>query len=107
MIFKDGIQADLSKVEVVKMWPRPSSVTEIQSFQGLAGYYIRFFQEFSRLAAPLTRLPRKGVKYQWEDKCEERFRQLEERLVFAPFLILLSGPKGFTVYCDASRVGLG
>ena len=61
VVSKDGIQVDPSKVEAVKNWPRPATVTEIRSFLGLAGYYRRFVKEFSRIAAPLTRLTQKNV----------------------------------------------
>ena len=52
---------------------RPRSVFEIRSFLGLAGYYRRFIEDFSRLAAPMTRLTWKEVKFDWDDRCEEAF----------------------------------
>ena len=107
VVSKDGIQVDPSKVETVQKWPRPTSVTEVRSFLGLAGYYRRFVKDFSRIAVPLTRLTRKNVKYVWTDSCEESFQRLKNCLTSAPVLALPSGSGGFTVYCDASRVGLG
>ncbi|WP_227642596.1 hypothetical protein, partial [Klebsiella pneumoniae] len=56
-----GISVDPSKVEAVSNWERPRTVFEIRSFLGLAGYYRRFIQNFSRIAVPLTRLTRKGI----------------------------------------------
>ena len=60
VIFSSGISVDSSKVESVMDWQRPKSIFEIRSFLGLAGYYRRFVPDFSRLAAPMTRLTRKG-----------------------------------------------
>ena len=52
----EGVSVDPNKVQAVKGWPTPKSVTEIRSFLGLAGYYRRFVQDFSRIAGPLTKL---------------------------------------------------
>lgn len=73
---------------------------------GLEGYYRRFVRDFSKIAAPLTRLTRKNVKYLWTDECEESFNKLKECLTNAPVLVLPSGSDGYTVYCDVSRMGL-
>ncbi|KAJ6859428.1 hypothetical protein NC652_041650 [Populus alba x Populus x berolinensis] len=70
-------------------------------------YYKRFVENFSRIAAPLTKLTQKNVKFQWSEECEKSFLELKERLITAPILTVPSGSGGFTVYCDASRIGLG
>ena len=67
------VSVDPEKVEVVMSWERPKSVFKIHSFLGLARYYRRFIEDFSRLAAPMTRLTRKGVKFEWDDLCEKEF----------------------------------
>ena len=54
-------------------WERPKSDFEIRSFLGLTGYYRRFIEDFSQLAAPMTRLTRKWVKFEWDDLCEKAF----------------------------------
>ena len=102
-----GISVDSRKVEAVLNWPRPSSITKIRSFLGLAGYYHRFIEDFSMIAAPMTRLTQKNVKFEWSDSCEEAFLELKRRLTSAPILALPSGVGGFSVYYDASRIGLG
>ena len=86
---------------------RPKSVFEICSFLRLAGYYRRFIEDFSRIAAPMTRLTRKEVKFDWDDRCEEAFQELKRRLTSAPVLIVPDRGQWYTVYCDASRAGLG
>ena len=63
-----GVSVDPEKVEAVMSWERPKSVFEICSFLGLAGYYMRFIEDFSRLATPMTRLTQKEVKFDWDDR---------------------------------------
>ena len=70
-----GISVDPEKVEAVISWERPKSVFEIRSFLGLAGYYRRFIEDFSRLGAPMMRLTRKEVKFEWNDLCEKAFQE--------------------------------
>ena len=79
---------------------------EIRSFLGLAGYYRGFVKGFSKIAAPLTNLTQKQVKFQWTDACEQSSPQLKSCLTSAPVLALPSFGSGYVVYCDASRVGL-
>ena len=79
---------DPEKVEAVMSWERPKSIFEIRSFLGLAGYYRKFIEDFSRLAAPMTRLTRKEVKFDWDDQCEEAFQELKRILTAAPILIV-------------------
>ncbi|KAH9722972.1 Endonuclease [Citrus sinensis] len=107
IVTNDGISADPAKVEVIVNWERPSSVTEVRSFLGLAGYYRRFVKEFSSIAAPLTNLTKKNVKFNWDEACEQSFQELKSHLVTAPILTLPSEGGGFVIYSDASRKGLG
>src|ERR1051325_7148683 len=107
VISGDGIAVDPSKVDAVLRWETPKSVTEIRSFLGLAGYYRRFIEGFSKLALPLTKLTCKGAAFVWDVKCEESFVELKKRLTTAPILILPNPEELFVVYCDASKMGLG
>ncbi|GJR73257.1 putative reverse transcriptase domain-containing protein [Tanacetum coccineum] len=99
----DGIHVDPSKVESVKNWKTPESSTEIRSFLGLAGYYRRFIENFSKIAKPLTLLTQKNKTYVWGDEQDEAFRILKEKLCNAPVLALPDGPDDFVVYYDASK----
>ncbi|GKC79481.1 putative reverse transcriptase domain-containing protein, partial [Tanacetum coccineum] len=101
----DGIHMDPSKVESVKNWKTPESPTEIRSFLGLAGYYRRFIENFSKIAKPLTLLTQKNKAYVWGDKQDEAFQILTEKLCNAPVLALPNGPDNFVVYCDAPKQG--
>ena len=88
VVSASGVSVDPEKVEVVMSWERPKLVFEIRSFLVLAGYYRRFIEDFSRLAAIITRLTRKEVKFDWDDLCEEAFQELKRRLTSAPILIV-------------------
>nr|GFB80475.1 retrotransposon protein, putative, Ty3-gypsy subclass [Tanacetum cinerariifolium] len=74
---------DPAKVEAITKWPRPTSVTEVRSFLGLAGYYRRFVEGFLRLALPLIKLMRKGEKFVWNEEREKSFEELKQPVVFA------------------------
>ncbi|GJU56394.1 putative reverse transcriptase domain-containing protein [Tanacetum coccineum] len=103
VVNRDGIHVDPSKVESVKNWKTPESSTEIRSFLGLAGYYRRFIENFSKIAKPLTLLTQKNKTYVWGDEQDEAFRILKEKLCNALVLALPDGPDDFVVYCDASK----
>ena len=100
-----GVSVDLEKVEVVMSWERSKSIFEIRNFLGFAGYYRWFIKDFSRLAAPMTMLTRKEVKFEWNDLCEKAFQELKGRLTSAPILIVPERGQRYTVYCDASNDG--
>ncbi|RVW68549.1 Retrovirus-related Pol polyprotein from transposon 17.6 [Vitis vinifera] len=102
-----GIAVDHSKVEVVQEWQRPTNVFEVRSFLGLVGYYRRFMEDFSSITAPMTRLTRKWVKFEWNEECEKAFQELKRKLTTAPVLTAPISGELFIVYCDASTVRLG
>ena len=88
-------------------WKPPTSVHQIRSFLGLARYYRRFIPDFSRIAKPMTELLKKGVKYNWDSKCDEAFHTLRAHLTTAPVLAQPDNSKPYDVYCDAWGTGLG
>ena len=102
-----GVLIDPEKLEAVMIWERPKSVFEIRSFLGLVGYYRRFIGDFSRLAAPMTGLTRKEVKFVLDDSCKQAFQELKRRLTSAPIIIVPERGQRYTVYYDASKDGLG
>jgi hypothetical protein len=95
-----------SKVTTILEWKTPTSVADIRSFLGLAGYYRRFIKNISKISKPMTELLKKDHRYTWTDECESSFIELKSRLTTAPVLVLPDGTKDFDVYCDASRRGL-
>ena len=70
---------------------------------GLAGYYKRFIEDFSRLASLMTRLTWKKVRFEWNDLCERAFQELKKRLSSVPILIVPERGYRYMVYCDASK----
>jgi hypothetical protein len=107
IISNGGIAVDPAKVKEIMEWRVPTTVTEIRSFLGLAGYYLRFIEGFSKIAKPMTSLLEKGREFKWDEKCQESFEQLKERLMSPPVLIMPDLQKGFDIYCDACGQGLG
>ena len=107
IVSAEGIRVDPVKIEATMNWKPPRNVTEVRSFLGLIGYYRRFLQGFSVIASSLTRLLRKGVKFEWDDKCQSSFERLNEILVETTVLIQPTSGRDYTMYSDASRKGLG
>ena len=79
----------------------------MRSFLGLVGYYRIFVRGFSVIASPLTKLLRKRIKFEWTDKYQNSFEQLKGMLVEAPVLTQPTSGKEYTLYSDASGIGLG
>lgn len=119
LVSREGVSTDPAKVSAVAKWPRPTTVSELRSFLGFAGYYRRFVEGFSKLAAPLNRLgaelastkSRKGqgprLDGVWTDVCETSFQALKQRLVSAPTLAFADFNLPFILEVDASHTGLG
>ncbi|GJT66364.1 putative reverse transcriptase domain-containing protein [Tanacetum coccineum] len=102
-----GIHMDLDKIDSIKDWASPKTPIEIRQFLGLAGYYRRFIEGFSKIAKPMTKLTQKNVKFDWSEKAEAAFQLLKQKLCSAPILALPEDSENFVVYCNASRKGLG
>nr|GFB30448.1 putative reverse transcriptase domain, ribonuclease H-like domain, retroviral aspartyl protease [Tanacetum cinerariifolium] len=102
----DGIHVDPSKIKAFKNSEAPKTSFEVRSFLGLARYYPRFNENFSKIAKPLTVLTQKSKTYDWGEEQENTFQTLENKLCNAPILALSDGPKDFVVYCDAFGLGL-
>ncbi|GJV68219.1 putative reverse transcriptase domain-containing protein [Tanacetum coccineum] len=98
---------DSGKIESIKDWASPKTPTEIRQFLGLAGYYRRFIEGFSKIAKSMTKLTQKGIKFDWGEKEENAFQLIKQKLCSAPILALPEGSEDFVVYCDASHKGLG
>ncbi|GKF13967.1 putative reverse transcriptase domain-containing protein [Tanacetum coccineum] len=98
---------ELNKLTIKNRYPLPRIDDLFGQLQGLAGYYQKFIENFSKIAKPLTLLTQKNKTYMWDDEQDEAFRILKEKLCNAPVLALPDGPDNFVVYCDASKQGFG
>ena len=103
----DGLKVDEDKIKAIRDWPSPSTVGDVRKFHGLSGFYRRFVQNFSTIAAPLTEVIKKNVGFTWEQAQEEAFQILKEKLTQAPLLTLPDFSKTFEIECDASGMGIG
>jgi hypothetical protein len=88
VISKGGISVDPSKVQDVLSWKAPTSVSDIQSFLGLARYYQRFIEGFSKIRKPMTELLEKDKKFEWISACEASLQELKKRLTTSPILVM-------------------
>ncbi|KAL0556879.1 hypothetical protein IC582_005396 [Cucumis melo] len=85
VVSSEGVSIDPAKIEAVTSCLQPSTVSEVHSFLGLAGYYKRFVEDFSRIASPLTESTRKGTPFVWDSACESSFQELKQKLVSHQF----------------------
>jgi hypothetical protein len=103
----NGIAVDSSKVKDILEWKPPTTVHQVRSFLGLAGYYRRFILDFSKIVKPITSLLKNDTKFDWSSRYNEAFEHLKVLLTTAPVLAQPDIEKPFDVYCDASGSGLG
>jgi hypothetical protein len=102
-----GIEVDEAKIEAIKSWPIPATLSHLRSFLGLAGFYRCFVRDFSVIAAPLNDLMKKGVPFYWGAAQEHSFNTLIDKLTHAPLLQHPNFGKTFELECDASGIGIG
>ncbi|KAM1002844.1 hypothetical protein ACFX2C_003230 [Malus domestica] len=87
IISEKVIEVDKSKIDLVRHLPSPTSVREVRSFLGHAGFYRRFIKDFSKVAQPLCRLLQKEVAFEFTKECTASFNQLKELLTTAPIIV--------------------
>lgn len=104
---REGMHMMEDKVRAIRDWPTPTSVEDIRSFLGMVGYYRKFIKGFSHIAAPLTELLKKGVRFSWTAKLERSFRELIQATTTAPTLILPDPTKPYVITADACGFGIG
>jgi hypothetical protein len=107
IISEGGIFVDPSKVKDILNWKTPQNVSDIRSFLGLAGYYRRFIEGFSKISKPMMKLLAKGNTFERTPRHEISFQELKKRLTTTPVLTMPDMEKPFSIYCDASGQGLG
>ena len=104
---KMGIEVDKAKVDLISNLPVPSSVKQVRSFLGHAGFYRRFIKDFSKVAHPLTNLLTKDAPFVIDESCVKAFEKLRSSLVSAPIVQPLDFSLPFEIMCDASDFAIG
>ena len=107
MLDKTGIRLNPKKLEAVRVWERPRTVTQVRSFTAFRNYYRKFVKNFAEVAKPLYPLTSKGVKFTWEKEHEDALRLSKTRLLQAPNLAFPSFRHPFVIDTDASETALG
>ncbi|CAN6541281.1 unnamed protein product [Malus baccata var. baccata] len=107
IISERGIEVDKSKIDLVRYLPSPTSVREVRSFLGHAGFCRRFIKDFSKIAQPLCRLLQKDVSFEFNEACEKAFKHLKDLLTTAPIITPPDWSIPFELMCDASDYALG
>ena len=102
-----GLEVDKAKVDIVKNLPYPSTVREVRSFLGHAGFYRRFIKDFSKIATPLCQLLQKDVEFIFGDECKEAFEKLKGALITTPIIQPPDWNYPFELMCDASDYAIG
>ncbi|CAM8978452.1 unnamed protein product [Rhodiola kirilowii] len=107
VISQEGIEVDKAKIDLIMTLPYPSTVRDIQSFLGHAGFYRRFIKDFSKKALPLSTLLQKEVPFEFTDACKEAFNELKKALTSTPIIQTPNWKKPFEIMCDASDFAVG
>uniref|UniRef100_A0AC35GCY5 Uncharacterized protein n=1 Tax=Panagrolaimus sp. PS1159 TaxID=55785 RepID=A0AC35GCY5_9BILA len=113
VISERGVELGKDKVDKVKNFPVPKTVTQVRQFIGLASYHRKFIQGFSVIASPLVALTRKDAQFCWSESEQAAFDTLKEKLISAPILAqpdyeaAIGGSKPFIIWTDACKTGIG
>lgn len=107
VISQNQVKMDPKKIEAVEKWSTLSNVKQVQRFLGLCGYYRRFVKDYAKIAAPLNKLLRKDVKWNWDGECDKAFKELKDRLISYPILRQPDPTRKFIIHTDASGVAIG
>ncbi|CAL2239443.1 unnamed protein product [Prunus armeniaca] len=107
VISSKGIEVDKAKIDLIASMPSPTSVKEVRSFLGHAGFYRRFIKEFSKIARPLCNLLAKDMDFVFDQNCENAFNALKKMLTTAPIIIPPDWSLPFELMCDASDYAVG
>lgn len=107
VVSSDGIAVDPKKIKTIMEWKSPKNVADIRSFLGLATYYRRFIEGFSKIAFTMTSLKKKRRTFQWTVECQQSFERLKRLLTTTHVLKVADPKKSFMVCMDASREGVG
>ena len=106
-IYAVGLEVDQAKIFVIKTLMPPTTVNDIRSFMGHAGFYRRFIKDFSKISRPLCRLLEKDAKFDFDESCKSAFKEIKSRLVSTPIMLTPDWSNEFEIMCDASDYEMG
>ncbi|CAA7036526.1 unnamed protein product [Microthlaspi erraticum] len=106
VVSSSGLSMDTSKVEAVRSWPIPKTISDVRSFHGLVSFYRRFVPHFSSIMAPLTDCMKEG-QFVWSTEAQDTFELIKQKLTSAPILVLPDFELPFELHCDSSKLGIG
>ncbi|CAM8999529.1 unnamed protein product [Rhodiola kirilowii] len=107
IVSHEGIKVDKAKIDLILTLPYPSTVRDIKSFLGHAGFYRRFIKDFSKKALPLSNLLQKDVPFEFTDPCRAAFDELKQALTSTPIIRAPDWDQPFEIMCDASDYAVG
>ena len=107
VVSNDGVAVDQKKIEAIQSWPPPQNIHDLRAFLGLANYYRRFVENYSKLTLPLTRMLKKGATVNMQEEEMSAFRLIKEALTKAPVLAVADPQLGYRIVTDASDFALG
>jgi hypothetical protein len=101
------VEMEQAKVDKVKDWIRPRSIREVRKFLGFTGYYRHFIKDYSKIARPLLDLTKQATPWHWEDRHQQAFESLRDKMVSKPVLRQPDFNKTFYLQTDTSKYGVG
>ncbi|XP_073153969.1 uncharacterized protein [Henckelia pumila] len=107
VVSSKGIEVDKEKIDIIKSLTYPNCVREVSSFLGHAGFYMRYIQDFAKIASPLCKLLQKYVSFEFDESCKTSFDKLKDSLTSAPIIQPPNWSKPFEIMCDASDYAVG
>ena len=103
LISKSGIRCDKSKVEAINKITTPTSIEEVQHFNGLCSYYCKFILHYNDITKCFNNMTKKGAVFKWTKECDTAFKSLKEKLMEEPVLMNPQVNKDYVIHCDASK----
>ena len=107
IVSKNGVKANVKKVDAILLAPHPKNVKEVQSFLGGINYYSKYIPDMATIACPLYRLLQKNTEWKWTPTHQRAFNELKNKLTATPILMLYGKRLPLKLACDASSYGLG
>lgn len=107
VVCKQGLLVDPAKIAIIVNLPPPNSVRQLRTTLGHTGYYRKFLKGYAQITAPMDKLLKKDIRFQWNEECHKSFDTLKEKMVTAPILVFPDWTKEFHVHVDAESIALG